>query len=125
MKPAVLIVDDDPSVVRMLEMGLAEDYEIVPVFEPTQTINVFSETAIDVVVSDIKMPGLDGYQVCSRIRKELANKEVKILTISGVLNDEAVRKVMKLGADDHLAKPFDNQVLKAKIEKLLVNQKGF
>jgi len=123
MKPAVLIVDDDPSVVRMLEMGLADEYEVVPVFEPAQTINVFSETAIDVVVSDIKMPGLSGFDILRSVKA--ANPLVEVILLTGELPDKARPAVNALqsGAHDYLVKPVSMRVLKAAIQQALAKQR--
>jgi len=123
MKPAVLIVDDDPSVVRMLEMGLADEYEIIPVFEPAQTINVFSETAIDVVVSDIKMPGLSGFDILRSVKA--ANPLVEVILLTGELPDKSRPAVNALqsGAHDYLVKPVGIRVLKAAIQQALAKQR--
>ena len=123
MKPAVLIVDDDPSVVRMLEMGLADEYEIIPVFDPTQAINVFSETAIDIVVSDIKMPGLTGFDILRSVKA--ANPLVEVILLTGELPDKSRPAVNALqsGAHDYLLKPVGMRVLKAAIQQALAKQR--
>jgi len=122
MKPAVLIVDDDPSIVRMLEMGLAEDYEIVPVFEPAQTLSVFSETAIDLVISDIKMPGLSGFDVLRAVKA--ANPLVEVILLTGELPDRSQPAVdaLQSGAHDYLMKPVSIRRLKAAIHQALSRQ---
>jgi two-component system cell cycle response regulator len=123
MKPAVLIVDDDPSVVRMLEMGLAEEYEIIPVFDPAQAINVFSETAVDIVVSDIKMPGLSGFDILRSVKA--ANPLVEVILLTGELPDKSRPAVNALqsGAHDYLMKPVSMRVLKAAIQQALAKQR--
>ena len=123
MKPAVLIVDDDPSVIRMLEMGLADDYEIVPVYEPAQTINVFSETAIDIVVSDIKMPGLSGFDILRSVKA--ANPLVEVILLTGELPDKSRPAVNALqsGAHDYLVKPVSMRILKSAIQQALAKQR--
>jgi len=123
MKPAVLIVDDDSSVVRMLEMGLADEYEIIPVFDPTQTINVFSETAVDIVISDIKMPGLSGFDILRSVKA--ANPLVEVILLTGELPDKARPAVNALqsGAHDYLVKPVSMRVLKAAIQQALAKQR--
>jgi len=123
MKPAVLIVDDDPSVVRMLEMGLADEYEIIPVFDPTQAINVFSETAVDIVVSDIKMPGLSGFDILRSVKA--ANPLVEVILLTGELPDKSRPAVNALqsGAHDYLVKPVSMRVLKAAIQQALAKQR--
>ena len=123
MKPAVLIVDDDPSVVRMLEMGLADEYEIIPVFDPAQAINVFSETAIDIVVSDIKMPGLSGFDILRSVKA--ANPLVEVILLTGELPDKSRPAVNALqsGAHDYLLKPVGMRVLKAAIQQALAKQR--
>ena len=123
MKPAVLIVDDDPSVVRMLEMGLTDVYEIIPVFDPTQTINVFSETAVDVVISDIKMPGLSGFDILRSVKA--ANPLVEVILLTGELPDKSRPAVNALqsGAHDYLVKPVSMRVLKAAIQQALAKQR--
>jgi two-component system, cell cycle response regulator len=123
MKPAVLIVDDDPSVVRMLEMGLADAYEIIPVFDSTQAINVFSETAVDIVVSDIKMPGLSGFDILRSVKA--ANPLVEVILLTGELPDKSRPAVNALqsGAHDYLVKPVSMRVLKVAIQQALAKQR--
>jgi two-component system cell cycle response regulator len=123
MKPAVLIVDDDPSVVRMLEMGLADEYEIIPVFDPTQTINIFSETAVDIVISDIKMPGLSGFDILRSVKA--ANPLVEVILLTGELPDKSRPAVNALqsGAHDYLVKPVSMRVLKAAMQQALAKQR--
>ena len=61
------------------------------------------------------MPGINGYELCTRIRKDAKNNEVKILVVSGVVGPKEIDRILSLGADDYLAKPFDNKQLKMKI----------
>ena len=65
------------------------------------------------------MPGLNGFQVCGNIRQDIENKHVKILAISGMSEPHEIKKIMDLGANDYLQKPFSNEVLQQKIKHIL------
>ncbi len=120
-KKKILIVDDDEEMVNTLKRILKGDehFEVEGAYDGFDAGRKFSDFRPDLVTLDIKMPGVDGYQVCSYIRKDLVNKDVKILVVSGVLDDAEAKKIMALGADDYLGKPFDLEVFQAKITKLL------
>jgi two-component system response regulator VicR len=119
-KKKILIVDDDPgmvdSILRFLIAGKTYDLETArDGFEAGQK---FSDFKPDLLILDIKMPGMDGYQVCSRIRKSQENNNVKILFISGTIDRKEIERIRKTEADDYLAKPFTSQALEEKIHAL-------
>lgn len=119
-KKRVLIVDDDKEMVNSIKRILQRenfDFEIAyDGFSAGLRLNDFQP---QLILLDVKMPGLDGYQVCSQIRKDQKNKDVKILIISGMIGRDDVKKLRELGADDVLLKPFDNQELLTTIKHLL------
>jgi excisionase family DNA binding protein len=121
IKKKILIVDDDQEMVdsikRMLMME--DNYKIETAYDGFSAGQKFYQFKPDLVILDIKMPKLNGYEVCARIRSDPQNKEVKIIAISGVIDMAGAQEIKKLGANDYLSKPFDNTVLKRKIEKLL------
>lgn len=123
MKPSILVVDDDPNVIRMLEMGLQDEYQVISVFEPTQTINVFSDHSIDIVVSDVMMPGLTGFDVLRSVKA--ANPLVEVILLTGELPDKARPAVNALhsGAHDYLLKPVRMRELKSAIDQALQTQR--
>ncbi|MFA5059705.1 MAG: response regulator [Candidatus Omnitrophota bacterium] len=118
-KKKILIVDDDKEMSNSIKRAFYNDdsYEIEVAYDGFSAGQKYSEYNPDLIILDIKMPGLDGYEVCSRIRK--TNKDVKILSISGFADLDGIEKMIKLGANDYLAKPFTNRFLKTKIQKLL------
>ena len=117
----VLIVDDDRGTVHSLKriLMLENKYDIETAFDGFIGGRKFAQFKPDLVILDIYMPGLDGYEVCSDIRRNPNNKHVKILAISGMRDQEEIKKIMNLGADDYLFKPFSNKMLKVKISKFL------
>jgi two-component system, OmpR family, response regulator VicR len=118
----ILIIDDDRGIVHSLQRALVMEnkYEIQTAFDGFTGGQKFAEFKPDLVILDIYMPGLeDGFKVCSHIRAEEANKNVKILIISGVSEETEIKKIMKLGANDYLIKPFSNQALHDKIKLML------
>ena len=120
-KKRVLIVDDDRGMVHSMRRTLASDkrFEIDVAYDGFSAGQKFSQFRPHLVILDIKMPGMDGYEVCSRIRSNSKNKDVKIIAISGLVEKEVAEKILKLGANDYLPKPFDNRLLKEKVEKLI------
>jgi len=124
-KKRILIVDDDQGIVSSLHRVLMMDdkYIIEAAYDGFQAGRKFFEFKPDFIILDICMPGLDGYQVCSNIRKDPNNKHVKILVISGLSDPQEIKKVMDLGANDYLQKPFSNEILQKKINNILWGQK--
>ncbi len=117
----ILIVDDDRGIVNSIRrmLTLENKYRIETAYDGFEAGRKFVTFQPHFIILDIRMPGLDGYQVCANIRNDIRNKKVKILAISGVSELHEVKKIMDLGADDYLSKPFSNKVLKEKVDRML------
>jgi len=105
----VLIVDDDPVEVRMLKRSLGRMMPSAELdvandgFEAGRKLETFQP---DLIILDLMLPGVDGFQVCRNIRADERKKGVKILAISGLRSSETEKKILAMGADGFIAKPF-------------------
>jgi DNA-binding response OmpR family regulator len=105
------------SLRRMLMME--NKFNIETAFDGFEAGRKFNAFKPDLMILDIYMPALDGYQVYASIRNDPANKDTKILIISGVNEAKEIKKIADLGADGFLQKPFSNEALKEHINQLL------
>ena len=116
----ILVVDDEPDVAHLLRRGLiAEGYEATCVYDGASALGELRRQDFDLMLLDINMPKLDGFQVCLRLRREpeLSQLPVLVLTARGDLEDRLLG--FEVGADDYLAKPFDFHELLARVKALL------
>lgn len=120
-KKTILVVDDDEAMINSIKRTLAKEemYEIETASDGFVAGQKFVVKKPDLIILDIRMPRVDGYKLCWAVRNDPKNAEVKILVISGIIDDKGADKIIKLGANDYLLKPFDNSVLKEKINGLL------
>jgi two-component system response regulator MprA len=114
----ILIVEDDPPVRRMLERGLAaEGFDVRSAPDGGRALAMVEESAPDLVVLDIAMPGLDGFGVCRRLRERGMTGGVLMLTARDAI-EERVRG-LEAGADDYVVKPFALEEVVARLRALL------
>jgi len=111
----VLVVDDEQDFVEVLSLRLKETGErVIPAHSGKECLEILSEKTIDVVILDIKMPGMDGIETLREIRKKYPLVEVIMLTGHGTT--ETAVEGMKLGAFDYLLKPAEFDDLSEKLE---------
>jgi DNA-binding response OmpR family regulator len=114
----ILVVDDDASVTSVLRRGLAlEGYAVDTAGTGMQALNVAREHVPDLVILDLMMPGLDGFEVLGRLRSADANLPVLMLTARDGPADQV--RGLESGADDYVVKPFSFAVLAARVKALL------
>ncbi len=116
----ILVVDDDPTVAEVVARYLMRDgYDVDCVADGYAALRVAAESDPDLVVLDLMLPGIDGLEVCRRIRArpDLASLPVIMLTAKGDDVDKIVG--LELGADDYLAKPFNPRELLARVRAIL------
>lgn len=116
-KAKILVVDDEKNICDLLRMYLEkEGYAVVMAHTGLDAVNMFNTENPDLVLLDIMLPQLDGWQVCREIRKQ-SEKPIIMLTAK----DEVFDKVLglELGADDYMTKPFDTKELIARIKAVL------
>lgn len=105
-KLSILVVDDEDSVRESLQMWFTEDgYEVLCAENATKALNILEKSQIDIILADIKMPGMDGLEMLQRI-KSLNSKSIVIMMTAFATVDTAV-KALKDGAYDYVTKPFD------------------
>lgn len=113
----ILVVDDDKNICDLLRMYLEkEGYIVVMAHTGLDAVNIFNSESPDLVLLDIMLPQLDGWQVCREIRK---TSEAPIIMLTA--KDEVFDKVLglELGADDYVTKPFDTKEIVARIKAVL------
>lgn len=117
MKYRILIVDDDHNIANLIQLYLEkESYETVIAHDGMEAITCFETQPPDLVLLDIMMPKLDGYDTLREIRKK-SNIPAIMLTAKGETFDKVLG--LELGADDYIVKPFDNKELLARIKAVL------
>ena len=113
----ILVVDDDRQFVGMVAALLGEEgYEIVTAYDGETALRRHAEDSPDLVILDRKLPRLSGDEVCRRIR---ASAQTPILMLTGERGAEERAKLLDLGADDYLEKPFSRKELAARVRALL------
>jgi len=120
MTEHVLVVDDDKNNLKAVKRILgASDWKIEFAHDGEEALRIVSTFKPDITVLDVMMPGMDGYEVCRRLKSDDANFNVMILLLSGKGAVEDRLKGYEVQADDYLTKPFDNEELLAKVRILL------
>ena len=113
----ILVVDDEARLSRHILSALTEaGHEPVAVFEGESAVRAGAETAFDLVILDVGLPGIDGFEVLRRLRGNRVTSRVLMLSARGELKDRLTG--LRLGADDYLPKPFAMQELLARIRAL-------
>lgn len=116
-KQKVLIVDDDANIAELISLYLTKEcYETLIVFDGEEALRVIPEFKPNIVLLDLMLPGIDGYQVCRELRS-VSQIPVIMLSAKGEIFDKVLG--LELGADDYMIKPFDSKELVARVKAVL------
>ena len=119
MNNQILVIDDEKNYLLILETILGEeDYSVTALSDPEMALNYLDESEVDVVITDMKMPGVSGQEVLEHVRKNYPHIPVLIMTAYGSI-DGAV-EAMKCGAFDYISKPFSNDELVLSVKKAVM-----
>jgi adenylate cyclase len=119
-KPRVLVVDDDWLNCELLEAYLIEaECEVFTAHDGHEALEVVAETPPDLVLLDIAMPRMDGYEVCARLKGDPATQFIPVVMVTALGADEDKIKAIEAGADDFVTKPFNSYLLLARVRSLL------
>lgn len=120
MKQTVLVVDDDPLILRVVATVLnLEAYEVTTVESAAEALAHLQSSPCDLMVSDVMMPGMDGFELCERVRSDPAHAKLPIILLTARDSDVDRRRGAAVGGDAYLTKPFSPLELIDEIERLL------
>jgi DNA-binding response OmpR family regulator len=121
-KRRLLIIDDNPMNRDMLSRRLErEGYEVLTADGGREGLDLIANHEIDLVLLDILMPGMDGYQVLRAMKEDGATRHLPVIMLTAVSDVESVKRCIDLGADDYLIKPFNSVLLKSRIAAVIAD----
>ena len=119
-KQKVLIVDDTPENIQVLMETLKEDYAIVAAINGEKALKMAdAEPAPDIILLDVMMPDMDGFEVCTKLKADEKTRDIPVIFITALTDAEDEAKGLTLGAVDYLNKPFNPDLVKARIRNHL------
>lgn len=114
----ILVVDDDPSIVKLLRVILsAGGFEVLKAFNGEQGIEIAEEETPDIILLDIMMPDIDGFETFRRLRADPRTMDIPVLFISAKTDIDFVDRALALGAAGYITKPFRAPSLLEEVEK--------
>jgi len=122
MKPIILLVDDNAEILDFIESNLIESYEIVKAFDGAQAINYLKENTAQLIVSDIMMPVMNGFEFCQKIKSDVELSHLPFILLTAKDTLQSKLEGLELGADAYIEKPFSPRHLKTQIANLLANR---
>ena len=121
INPTVLVIDNDPSTAAVFKKLLeAKDYNVLTTNSSKESLDIVQRVMLDLIILDLLMPGMDGWQLCQAIR---GLTRTPILIISAIESSEIITKTLNLGADDYLVKPVSSYTLLAHVKNLVRRHK--
>jgi len=123
-KPTVLVVDDAPENLHVLMEALKADYAILAATSGEKALELAAKKNPDLILLDVLMPGLDGYEVCRRLKADPHTEEIPVIFITGLADEDDEVKGLSLGAIDYVTKPFNPLLVKARVKNHIALQQA-
>jgi DNA-binding response OmpR family regulator len=115
----VLIVDDEPNILMSLEFLMhKEGYRVFVARDGNEALKIINEETPDVILLDIMMPEVDGYEVCQLVKNNPSTQHIKIIFLSAKTKEDDIQKGYEMGADLYMTKPFSTRDLIKKVKSL-------
>lgn len=125
-KHHILVADDAPAILRTLAEILREDYDLSFAATGREVLELAAaagpEEGPDLILLDIAMPGMDGYDVCRQLRSDPATQEIPVVFVTGATDDAAIDEAFGAGASDYIRKPISRAELTARVRSILSHQ---
>ena len=123
MSKKILVIEDDPSALRFIEYTLKQEgYQVLMASNGREGMRKAKDEAPDLIVLDIMLPGIDGFEICHRLRSEPQTAQLPILMLSAKAQEIDRATGLKVGADDYLTKPADPSEIVSRVETLLAQK---
>ncbi|MDP5157668.1 MAG: response regulator [Flaviramulus sp.] len=119
MKKKILVVDDEISICLLLENFLSEKHDVITINDGLEALLWLEDNIPDLIISDIQMPKMDGYEFLTNLRQRGFTKHTPVIMLSGKSESKERIKCYRLGAQDYLTKPFNPEELDELVKKNL------
>lgn len=120
MKKKVLVVDDEINIVELLTMNLEKNgFEVISCLTGEESLKLCSSEVPDIIILDLMLPGIDGLEVCKRIRSQKETARIPIIMLTAKAQESDMIIGLELGADDYITKPFSVRELITRIKVVL------
>lgn len=120
----ILIVEDNVDIVAYLKVELQELFNVKTAGDGMKALEILKEYKPDVILSDIMMPNMDGYELCKQVKRNISLCHIPFILLTAKTSHESKMKGYALGADDYITKPFEPEILIVKIQRILENRKN-
>src|SRR5262249_30774246 len=121
--PRVLIVEDSPTQAKKLQLVLTSlGYDLEIARDGTRALEAFARSSFDLVLSDVVMPGLSGYELCRSIKNDPRGRSVPVVLLTSLNKPIDIIRGLECGADNYISKPFQEDVLASRIQDILATQ---
>lgn len=116
----ILVIDDDPVIIKLMQGVLTSNgYVVTLASEAPQGLEIAMKQCPDLIILDVMMPIINGYNICRLMKSEEAHKHIPIILLTSRVTEEDRRIGKEVGADAYITKPFDTGVLLEKVRELL------
>ncbi len=111
----ILIVDDAKSNIDILMQFLKNDYDLIPALSGAKALKILDKIEVDLILLDIMMPEMDGYEVCTILKSQEKSKDIPVIFITAKSDKESIERAYEVGGLDYVRKPFFTEEVLAKI----------
>ena len=122
MQAVILLVDDNDEILEFLERMLRSKYTILKAEDGAEALKILEKEAVQLIISDVMMPVMDGFELCKRIKSNFEFSHIPIILLTAKNAIQAKVEGLELGADAYIEKPFSKEYLQAQIASLLNNR---
>ena len=121
-RPTILVVDDDTEIINYMRMLFSRDYRLITCLDADTALEEMRAEEPNIVLSDVAMPGKDGYEFCHEIKQDIQLCHIPVILVTAKITAENQVEGLNVGADAYVTKPFDPSVLSALIQSQLKNR---
>ena len=121
-RPTILVVDDDTEIINYMRLLFARDYRLITCLDADTALEEMRAAEPNLVLSDVAMPGKDGYELCQEIKQDIQLSHIPVILVTAKVTAENQVEGLNVGADAYVTKPFEPAVLSALIQSQLKNR---